>query len=322
MTTWKASMRGLAKEKNARAASGRVRGTTNGTIATFTPRRDETREAHRGWYVPRVRAPTDLAIDPDVARAHDSLPNKVNELGYDAWGFHRDRAKIWYSIGKRLLTPYFRPRVTGLSNLPEGRVLIVPNHSGQLPIDGMIIALTCLLHAEPPRLVRAMVERWFPKLPFVNELFVRCGAVLGDPVNCRNLLLDDQAIVVFPEGVKGSGKTWKHRYELQPFGRGFMRLALQTNAPIVPCAVVGGEESIISLHDWKRMARLLGMPYLPITPLPFPLPVRFHVHFGEPLRFDGRYDDEDAMIDEKVKRVTEAIERLLRRGLAERTSLF
>jgi 1-acyl-sn-glycerol-3-phosphate acyltransferase len=269
-----------------------------------------------------VTALSSFAIDPEVARALDSLPNEVNELGYDAWGFHRERAKLWFSIGKRLLMPYFRPEVTGLEHLPEGRMLIVPNHSGQLPIDGMIIALACLLRAEPPRLVRAMVERWFPKLPFVNELFARCGAVLGDPVNCRNLLLDDQVIVVFPEGAKGSGKTWKHRYRLQEFGRGFMRLALQTDAPIVPCAVVGGEESIVSLHDWKSMARLLGMPYLPISPLYFPLPVKFHVHFGEPMRFTGRFDDEDAVIDEKVKRVTEVIELLLARGLAERKSVF
>jgi 1-acyl-sn-glycerol-3-phosphate acyltransferase len=263
-----------------------------------------------------------VLVDPEIARAIDSLPNKVNELGYDAWGYNGERAKLWYSVGKRLLTPYFRPEVSGIENLPRGRVLIVPNHSGQFPIDGMIIALACLLRAEPPRLIRAMVERWFPKLPFVNELFVRCGAVLGDPVNCRNLLNDDQAIVVFPEGVKGSGKTWQHRYELQEFGRGFMRLALQTSTPIVPCAVIGGEESIISLYNWKRMARLVGMPYFPISPLYFPLPVKFHVLMGEPMQFEGPYDDEDAIVDAKVKTVTEAISRLIERGLDERKSIF
>src|SRR5581483_1383071 len=217
-------------------------------------------------------------VDPEVARAIDSLPNQLNELGFDAWGFQKDRAKLWYSVGRRILTRYFRPRVTGIENLPRGRCLIVPNHSGQLPIDGMIIAQACLLQAKPPRLVRAMVERWFPRLPFIYELFSRCGAVLGDPINCRNLLEDDQVIVVFPEGAKGSGKVWKDRYTLKPFGRGFLRLALQTQSPIVPCAVIGGEESIISIYDWKRMARLLGMPYLPIVVTPFPLPVRFHVY--------------------------------------------
>jgi 1-acyl-sn-glycerol-3-phosphate acyltransferase len=267
-------------------------------------------------------AASGLFVDPEVARAIDSLPNEINELGYDAWGFNAERAKLWYSVGRRLLTPYFRPEVSGLEHLPAGRVLIVPNHSGQVPIDGMIIALACLLHARPPRLIRAMVERWFPKIPFVNELFVRCGAVLGDPINCRNLLLDDQAIVVFPEGVKGSGKTWKHRYELQEFGRGFMRLALQTGTPIVPCAVIGGEESIVSVYNWKKMARLLGMPYFPISPLYVPLPVKFHVLLGEPLRFEGPYDDEDGIIDQKVKRVTVEIEKLIERGLEQRKSIF
>jgi 1-acyl-sn-glycerol-3-phosphate acyltransferase len=261
-------------------------------------------------------------IDPDVARAIDSLPNKVNELGFDAWGFHKDRAKLWYSVGKRILMPYFRPQVSGLENLPPGRMLIVPNHSGQLPIDGMIIALVCLMQAEPPRLVRAMVERWFPRLPFINELFSRCGAVLGDPINCRNLLQDDQVIVVFPEGAKGSGKPWRERYTLKPFGRGFMRLALQTQTPIVPCAVIGGEESIISLHDWKTAARLLKMPYFPIPVTPFPLPVQFHVHFGEAMHFSGRYDDEDSVIDEKVRQVEDVVKFLIEKGRAERTSVF
>jgi 1-acyl-sn-glycerol-3-phosphate acyltransferase len=271
-----------------------------------------------------------LDVDPEVADAIDALPNRVNELGYDAWGFNAERAKVWYSVGKRRLLPYFRPEVTGIENLPAGRVLIVPNHSGQFPIDGFIIALACLLRAKPPRLVRAMVERYFPTVPFVNEIFTRCGAVLGDPINCRNLLLDDQAIVVFPEGVKGGGKTWKHRYQLQPFGRGFMRLALQTNTPIVPCAVIGGEESVISIYNAKKLARVLGAPYFPVSPFVpllgpaayFPLPVKFHIHMGAPLRFSGPFDDEDTVIDQKVKEVKDAVEGLIAQGLRERTSIF
>lgn len=276
---------------------------------------------------PAVRA---LAIDPEVSRAIDSLPNKVNELGFDAWGFQPEYAKLAYTFGKRTLWPYFRPQVTGIENLPPGRVLIIGNHSGQLPIDGMVVAMACLLHGQPPRLVRAMVERWFPTLPFAYEFMTRCGAVVGDPVNCRNLLLDDQAIVVFPEGAKGVGKTWDQRYQLQPFGRGFLRLALQTNTPIVPVGIVGGEESIISVANLKPLAKLLGMPFFPVSPfLPvlgpaayLPLPVRFHLHFGEPLRFEGRFDDEDTMIDEKVKVVTDAISGLIEQGRSGRKGIF
>ncbi len=271
-----------------------------------------------------------MLVDPDVAAAIDALPNHTNSYGYDAWGFNPNVAKRGYTFGKRIVFPYFRPEAFGLNNIPNGRVLIVGNHSGQLPFDGMIVALVCLLAAKQPRLVRAMVERWFPDVPYVSDLLWRCGAVLGDPINCRNLLLDDQSILVFPEGVRGSGKTWSHRYKLAPFGRGFMRLALQTDTPIVPCAIIGGEESIPSLFNVDFLARLLGVPYLPVPPhLPvagllayLPLPVRFRIYFGKPIYESGRHDDEDAVIDERVSRVTSTIQDMIDDGLKNRRSIF
>jgi 1-acyl-sn-glycerol-3-phosphate acyltransferase len=267
--------------------------------------------------------------DPEIAEALASVPNHVNEFGFDPWGFSPREAPALFTIGKRIYD-YFRPSIHGIENIPEGRVLLVANHSGQLPLDGIVIAIACLLRAKPPRLVRAMVERWFPRVPYINEALARAGAVLGDPINCANLLRDDQAILVFPEGTKGSGKTWRDRYHLMGFGRGFMRLALQTDAPIVPIGVVGGEESIISIHNWTGMARLLGLPYFPIPPhLPiagllayFPLPVKFHVYFGEPMRFSGRFDDEDAAIDEKVAQVEARVRALIKEGLQKRGTIF
>ena len=272
----------------------------------------------------------DRTIDPSVADAVDRAPNRVNEFGYDPWGFSPAFAKLGYSFGKRFLLPYFRPSVHGIENVPEGRVLLVPNHSGQLPWDGVMIALVMILFGKPPRAVRAMVERAFPAMPFVNELLIRGGAVLGDPVNCKNLLEEEQAILVFPEGARGGGKVFQKRYQLQQFGRGFMRLALQTKTPIVPVGVVGGEESIVSVYDAKRLARVLGMPYFPVSPwLPFlgplaylPMPVKFHIRFGAPLRFDGPFDDEDAEIDKKVERVKEAIDGLLQEDLSARKGIF
>ncbi|HXU80507.1 MAG TPA: lysophospholipid acyltransferase family protein [Polyangia bacterium] len=268
-------------------------------------------------------------VDPEVARAIDSIPNRVNELGFDPWGLSPREAKLYYSLG-RLVYRYFRPEIHGIENVPAGRVLIVPNHSGQLPFDGMVVAVACLLKATPPRLVRAMAERWVPTLPFVNEAFSRAGVVVGDPINCRNLLLEENAILVFPEGARGSGKVWKDRYKLRPFGRGFMRLALQSEAPIVPVAVVGAEESIISVYDWRWMARLLRMPYAPVSPLLpilgplayLPMPVKFHVYFGEPMQFSGPFDDEDAIIDEKVAKVQGRVQQLIDEGLRARKSIF
>lgn len=269
-------------------------------------------------------------IDRDVAHAVDDAPNRVNEFGFDPWGFSPQFAKVGYSLGKRFMLPYFRPSVHGIENVPEGRVLLVPNHSGQLPCDGILVALVMMLYGQPPRAVRAMVERAFPSVPFANEVLSRGGAVLGDPVNCRNLLEDEQVILVFPEGARGGGKVYQKRYQLQQFGRGFMRLALSTKTPIVPVGIVGGEESIVSVYNARRLARVLGMPYFPVSPwLPvlgplayLPMPVKFHIRFGEPLRFDGPSDDEDAAIDKKVDVVKDAIRREIEIGLAGRTGLF
>lgn len=268
-------------------------------------------------------------VDPDIARAIDSLPNRVNEQGFDAWGFSPKESKLYYTLGRHIYN-YFRPEIHGIEHVPAGRVLLVPNHSGQLPFDGLVISVACLLHASPPRLCRPMAERWVPTLPFVNEAFSRTGVTVGDPINCRNLLNEENAILVFPEGTKGSGKTWKERYRLKPFGRGFMRLALQTASPVVPVAVIGGEESIISVYNWKGLARLLRAPYVPIHPLLpvlgplayLPMPVKFRIHFGEPMTFTGPFDDEDTVIDKKVAQVQERVQELINQGLQARKSIF
>lgn len=271
----------------------------------------------------------DVVVDREVSRAIDRIPNHLNELGYDPWGLHPESAKLYYSIARRVVA-YFRPEIHGIEHLPAGRVLVVANHSGQLPLDGLLISVAALLQAEPPRLLRAMAERWVPTLPWVSEILSRCGVVVGDPTNCRNLLRDENAILDFPEGTRGSGKIWRDRYRLKRFGRGFMRLALRTNTPIVPVAVIGGEESIISVHNARKLAALLRAPYFPVHPLApllgplayWPLPVKFHVWFGEPLHFSGPYDDEDAAIEEKVAVVTRIIQRMIDDGLARRRGLF
>jgi 1-acyl-sn-glycerol-3-phosphate acyltransferase len=268
-------------------------------------------------------------MDPRVAASIASMPTNVNAMGFDDWGFSPEDAKFFYSLG-HLIYRYFRPTVHGMENLPAGRCLVVPNHSGQLPFDGVVLTVACLLEAKPPRLLRAMAERWFPTLPFVNEAFSRSGVVVGDPINCKNLLEAGNAILVFPEGAKGSGKTWWNRYKLRPFGRGFMRLALQTDAPVVPVAIIGAEESIISVHNARGLARALGMPYLPVSPLLpllgplayLPLPTRFHIHIGEPMRFTGPFDDEDTEIERKAAEVRDRVQAMVDRGLAARDRVF
>lgn len=248
---------------------------------------------------------------------------------FDEWGFSPQHSKSFGTFALNMYR-YFRPSLTGIEDLPPGRVLLIANHSGQLPFDGLVIGVACLLKATPPRWVRTMVERWVPTVPFVNVFFSRAGAVVGDPVNCRNLLEKENAILVFPEGARGSGKPWSERYRLQPFGRGFMRLALQTGTPIVPVSVVGAEESIVSVTDLRPVAKRLGVPYIPVPALLpllgpmsyFQLPTKFYLDFGAPMRFDGPFDDEDEAIDRKVAVVKDRLDEMLRTRLESRRSVF
>lgn len=264
----------------------------------------------------------------EADREHLRATAAVNSAGFDPWGLNLTTAERTLRFTRALYTHYFRVRAHGTGNVPEGRVLLVPNHSGQLPLDGLLIAMAMLLDADPPRLVRGMVERWFPSLPFVSTLFTRCGQVVGDPDNCIELLRRDQAVMVFPEGVRGSGKLFFERYRLQRFGTGFVRMALETGAPIVPVAVIGAEETYPSVYNARGIARVLGMPYLPVTPLMalgplalVPLPVRIDLHFGEPIHFDVGVDASDDEVSAAVTRVREAIEALITQGLEERPDL-
>src|SRR5258707_985396 len=159
--------------------------------------------------------------------------------GVDPFGWDPDYARFVIAAAAKLSRSYFRTIVQGIENIPAGRVLIVANHAGQVPIDGMIIAISVFLEANPPRVVRAMVEKWSQTLPFVSTFFAKCGQVVGVPENAKRLLRRGEPILVFPEGTKGLAKTFQHRYQLTDFGLGFMRLALETDTPILPLAVIG-----------------------------------------------------------------------------------
>jgi 1-acyl-sn-glycerol-3-phosphate acyltransferase len=250
------------------------------------------------------------------------------ESGVDPFGFDPQVARYGVLVARAIYRSYFRTQVHGIENVPAGRVMLIANHSGQLPLDAVAIAAAMLLEADPPRFVRSMVEKWTATLPFVSEFFARCGQIVGVPENCIRLLEMDEAVLVFPEGARGISKTFDERYRLTDFGLGFMRMALQTQTPIVPVAVIGAEEQYVSVANLRRVARLLGMPALPVMPqllLPggfLPLPTRYRIYFGEPLVFPGDPDDEDAVIEEKVWVVKSTVQSMINRGLKERKSIF
>ena len=277
------------------------------------------------WLKTRVQAWVDSKLDPGFRAKLKALPTRQNEYGYDPFGFHRDEAKVAALVTSFLYRTYFRVEAHGIHNIPRGRVLLVSNHSGQLPFDAVGIGGALLFDHDPPRIVRAMVERYVQTVPFASYLFARWGQITGTPENCRRLLEDEEAILVFPEGVKGISKPFTQRYQLQEFGLGFMRLALETRTPIVPVAVIGAEEQAPAVNV-KPLARLLSAPAIPLVVLPpflpLPYPTKYRIYFGEPLTFDGDPDDEDDVLADKVKHVRNEIQSMIRVGLKERKHIF
>ncbi len=247
-----------------------------------------------------------------------------NEYGVDPFGLELEFTKAAIAPALWLYKNYFRVQTHGIAQVPAGRVMLIANHSGQLPLDAAMLGLSMLVEAEPPRVARAMVEKWAPTLPFVAPFFARIGQVVGTPENCRRLLAAGETILVFPEGVRGLNKTFDKKYQLQEFGTGFMRLALETNTPIVPVGVVGAEEQAPAFFDFKSAARLLGLPALPITltGLPLPLPVKYHLWFGAPLRFSGSHEEDDTELERKVRDVKAAVQSLLQQGLDDRKGVI
>jgi 1-acyl-sn-glycerol-3-phosphate acyltransferase len=195
-------------------------------------------------------------------------------------------------------------------------------------MDGALIGASLFMDAEPPRIVRAMVEKWTQTLPFVSLFFARVGQVVGVPENAERLLEQGEALLVFPEGVKGIAKTFDQRYRLADFGLGFMRLAMQTGTPIVPVAVIGGEEQYISVANVSSVAKFLRIPAFPVIPqllIPggqLPLPTKYRLYFGEPMRFEGDPDDDDSVIEEKVWLVKATLQSMVNRGVKARKSIF
>ncbi|MBL7716802.1 MAG: acyltransferase family protein [Bdellovibrionales bacterium] len=270
-----------------------------------------------------------LGIDLED-RIHRAIP-ELNASGYDPWGLDPKTVHLAASFFSILYRHYFRVEVEGTENVPAGRAMLIGNHGGQIPLDGVMIAMSMLIDANPPRIVRAMVERWVPVVPFVSTFFIRVGEIIGHPKNCRELLNKDHPVLVFPEGVKGSGKLYKDRYQLQKFGTGFMRLALETKSPIVPVAVIGSEETYPGILDLKPLANLIGAPYFPVTPLfpwlgvlgMIPVPAKITIRYGKPMHFDLASDAPEPEIRKAVDKVKHSLQFEIDEGLRIRgNSIF
>lgn len=257
------------------------------------------------------------------------------EYQTDLYGMDREIIDIVRPFLVFMYRTWWRTTAEGLENVPgEGRGLLVANHSGVLPWDGAMLATA--IHEEHPsaRIVRNLFLHWFSTLPFVAPTLANLGQVAGSPENAIRLLEDDELVCVFPEGVKGIGKLFQHRYRLARFGRGgFVQAALRTGAPLIPVAVVGAEEIYPMIANFEPVARLLGMPYFPITPFfpwlgpigALPLPTHWSITFGAPIstsEYGPDAADDPLIVFMLSEQVRSRIQETLDAKLKERTSLF
>lgn len=294
--------------------------------------RSET-AGHRGhrqppsWPIPERFRDQVEEIEERIAK----LPTQLNEYGFDPFGFDPEFNRTLLLVMTWFYRSWFRVETRGAENVPAGRVLLIGNHAGNtFAWDGAMLAAALFLEGEPPRIVRGMAEYFLPTIPFFNVFMQRFGSVVGTPENCSQLLEQGEAIMAFPEGQRGFVKTFGHRYELQEFGLGFMRLALETGTPIVPVGIVGSEEQSPGLANLRSVGKLIGAPAFPVT-LTFPwlgfvgflpLPVKFQIEFGQPLTFDGDPTEEDSAIREKVDVVKSVIRNMIAAGRQRRKSWF
>ena len=291
-------------------------------------RRRATSPALAEVELPETRGLLDRLIGEEDRRRLAALAHLVDgETSYDRYGFSPEAIRAAFPWFHALYRWYFRVRSDGHEHLPlDGPALLVANHGGLLPFDAAMTVVDVLLHSDPPRLARAIVDRWAGTLPWINIFYARVGQVVGTRENFADLLGDGQLVLVFPEGMEGVRKPITQRYRLQGFRVGFVEQALRARAPIVPVAIVGSDDQAPVLYDLKPVARALGLPFLPVTPtFPWlgplgllPYPVGYRIVYGEPLRFHERFGPESAddarLVRYLANQVRRAVQLLLDRS--------
>ncbi|HET6563542.1 MAG TPA: lysophospholipid acyltransferase family protein [Marmoricola sp.] len=258
----------------------------------------------------------------------------TGDYSVDEYGLDPDVAeRLLMETVRPLATKWFRVEVRGVENIPaDGGALVVANHSGTGPLDGLMTMFA--IHETTGRNLRPLGADLVFRLPFIGELARKSGATLACNEDASRLLSGGELAGVWPEGFKGIGKPYSERYKLQRFGRGgFVSAAIRTGVPIVPCSIVGAEEIYPLVGNVPFLARLLGVPYIPITPFfpllgPLglvPLPSKWIIEFGEPIRTDS-YDpgaaDDPMLVFNVTDQVRETIQQTLYTLLMRRKSVF
>ncbi len=252
---------------------------------------------------------------------------RVDDFGYDP-----EVAARWEGFLDFVYDRWLRVEVEGIHHVPsDGRVILVANHGGAIPVDGVVLATALRKEHPKARHLRWLAEDFVFHFPYAGTWLNRLGAVRACPDNAERLLQQGFCVGLFPEGVKGISKGWRERYKLQRFGRGgHIKLALRTRSPIIPVTIVGSDEAHPMLGQSPVLAKFLGLPYMPITPtFPWlgplglmPLPTRWRIVFGEALPMDG-YDpvqaDDEVLVGRLNERLRSTIQETLDRTLRARS---
>ena len=288
---------------------------------------------------PKPPAPSPISSDWERKVAHGLAflrRRLTGDYEVDEFGFDQDFTDHVYLPALRpLYKSWFRIETFGLHNIPDtGGALVVANHSGTVPMDGLMTSLA--VHDDHPahRRLRLLGADLVFKLPLVGSIARKTGNTLACNPDAERLLHSGELVGVYPEGFKGVGKPFADRYKLQRFGRGgFVSAAIRTGVPIIPCSIVGAEEIYPMVGNMKALARVLGLPYIPVTPtFPLlgplgliPLPSKWLIEFGEPIptaHLDTSAADDPMLVFNLTDQVRETIQQTLYRLLMQRSSVF
>lgn len=282
-------------------------------------------------------APESTGLAQGIAGALGFLRKRLTgDYSVDEFGFDQQLTdNVLLPPLRMIYERWFRVETFGTEHLPaDGGALVVSNHSGTLPWDSVMTAIAVHDNTPGNRHLRMLGADLVFQIPLLGALARKTGQTLACSADAERLLSGGEIVGVWPEGFKGIGKSFKDRYKLQRFGRGgFVSAALRTGVPIIPVSVVGAEEIYPKIGDIKPLARLLGLPYFPVTPTwpllgplgAIPLPTKWYIEFGEPIRTD-QHDPADAddpmMVFNLADQVRETIQQTLYRRLGQRSGVF
>lgn len=333
----RAKKKAAAKPPTAKrpTGSGGVRG-SRGSAATAAAHEEEPEAAAEHAPLPGAE-PAPVAWDRKVAEFLAFMRRRVTgDYEVDEFGYDRELTdRVLNAPLRPLYSKWFRVETRGLENIPDtGGALIVANHSGTIAIDSLMTSIALLDHHPARRQLRMLGANLVFQMPVVSDFARKSGSTLACAPDAERLLNKGELVGVWPEGFKGVGKPFSERYKLQRFGRGgFVAAALRTKSPIIPCAIVGAEEIYPILSNAKTLARIMGMPYFPITPtFPWlgplglvPLPSKWIIEFGEPIYTDDFPDnaaDDPMLVFNLTDQVRETIQQTLYKLLVQRRSVF